>query len=162
MTDIAFFCGYKVPPKRYISYFSKLNLVFDPLISGNESKSKKYPIIITHSYGIINALMYCEELVYFPTLIIAIDPPDISIDNIKSKLLSDLSVDLKTSYNRYLEQKISLDNYNIYVYRNINKKNYLDTGSYKNVYWYNFESHYPYTNKKIRDDIYALIKKNNK
>lgn len=155
MSHTIYFTGYKMHPKRYSSYFPKISFVYNPSI--NEPINTN--IVITHSVGIISALIYCSETKQKPS-IIALDPPDISIDAIKAKI-NTLDTDLKYIYEKYLNSFIKVTDYDVNVYRNIKNKSYMDNNFYKFMNYYDEDTHYPYTIKKIRDAITKKLKRIN-
>lgn len=147
---IAFFCGHKMSSKRYKSYFTKINLIYDP------QNNDIHEYVIIHSIGLVNALMHYNEFKFKPTLIVAMDPPNISRKSIQEKI-NNIPDDLKQIYSKFLELKIQIENYNIVVFRNIKNKDYSDSSLYKQIYYYDEDTHYPYMNAKIRDHIVKLV-----
>lgn len=135
-------------PKRYISYFPNQKITFN-------ITSDQPSMIITHSLGLINALIYCSEIKSTSIKIIAIDPPDISLDSIKERFLN-MPYDLKEIYKKYLDNNINISHYNVYLFRNIKNLNYLDTPLYKYKEYYKKDTHYPYEDKLLRQRILSL------
>jgi hypothetical protein len=147
-----FFTGHKMSPKRYISYFPGIDFIFNP----SSAEQTEALIAVTHSVGIIKALNYFAKLLK-PKLIIAIDPPDISPRAIKARY-DKLQDDLKTIYNEYLENNTKASEYNIYLFRNRKKNDYVDLEYYTATYYYADDTHHPYTIKKIRNMITKIIR----
>lgn len=162
-----FFTGYKMPFDRYRSYFPKLNHIPDPIpdevirqITSNDPAAIN---IMTHSVGLVKALIFCMINEIKPTIILAIDPPCISEEEIVKKLDdNDLPQDLKNIYDSY----IRLINEKMFpwipicLYRNMKNKDYSDSRYYNELNYYPSDTHYPYMVKKARDQILRLYEKN--
>jgi hypothetical protein len=153
MSQCVFFTGYKMHSKRYTSYFPELNMVYDSLPSNNEY----FDIILTHSVGIIKALNYCFENKFRPLIIIAMDPPDISEKTIRERY-NDMDYNLKKIYDNFYSNVIDISAYPVHVIRNRKNIGYTDKDLYKDIYFYDQDTHYPYQIKAIRDKIVKIVK----
>ena len=169
-----FFTGHKTPFKRYKSYFQTIDLIPDPdpdlgpgglspwYIDHIESADQKIGIL-THSIGLVNALIYCSSTKIKPKIILAIDPPDISRLAIQNKLNdSKLPDDLRVIYEKFIKIIDAGDeflDFPICLFRNIKNKDYTDTKIYSSLNYYPSDTHYPYMNRSDRDRILKLYEK---
>jgi len=159
MMDL-FFTGYNCPFKRYGSYFPK-TIEFipdpspsDPCFTDGQTKIK----IMTHSAGLVKALIFCSLTGIRPRMILAIDPPNISEQVIRTKLNDGkLPSDLYSIYEKFLSisNKEEIFQIPICLYRN-QKNQYLDTDIYKSLHFYQTDTHYPYMIRSHRDQILKL------
>jgi len=145
-----FFCGYKMAPKRYTSYFKDLPMTFDPTTTENKEPCE----IMTHSVGLVRAILFCLKNDMRPTKIIAMDPPDSSPEAIMARF-DTLPPDLKPVYAEFLAAKPNLKEFNIVCWRNAKNRGFSD--HYASINYYELDTHYPYENKKLRDDIMREI-----
>ena len=138
---------------------AELGKVFEHFNLPDENfiQQDKFDIIITHSMGIISALNYCFENKINPKLIVAMDPPDISNQAIKLRY-NDMNENFKKIYDIFLNSSIDITNYNIHNIRNAKNSEYIDNSLYKQIYFYNKDTHYPYHIKEIRDRIVEAVK----
>jgi hypothetical protein len=153
-----FFTGYGMAPKRYIGYFASLELTFNPTDKKDSGTNGTSTIIITHSAGIIKALLYCYKYKINPSRIIAIDPPDISKDSIINRLYT-LPDNLKALYNEFLDSDIKTQDYPIVSFRDIQKQEYSDKMYYICIKYYKDGGHLPYEKKSLRDNIIDMCTK---
>jgi hypothetical protein len=92
--QLVLFSGYHVPEKRYKAFLP--GIVIDPNQLGEEQS------ILTHSCGIIKALLFCQIHSFTPKMIVAMDPPDVSKAAILARL-PELPHDLQVLYQKFLE-----------------------------------------------------------
>ena len=151
--SIIFFGGYKTPIKRYISYFPGFELCSVTECNYCSGLSSN---ILTHSIGLVNALIYFSEQNIKPTYIIAMDPPNLFHDNISKKIQGDDKT-LSAIYQQYRDTNINLSDWNITVFRNISKKDDKDTGVYSGVRYYTQDTHYPYQIQAVRNSIVSML-----
>ncbi len=137
--NLLFFGGRSTPLKRYQSYFKFYKLV--TITDWNHDCDNL--IILTHSLGILQCLVWCHQNQIQPKLIISMDGvslchpiPVISLDGTISPI-----------YNIYQQSGINPKNYKIHVFRPANKLNYGDENIYQQITYYNLNTHYPYTNQ---------------
>lgn len=165
MTINLFFTGYKTHFKKYESYFPNLNFISDPVPSNIIEciKSTEYVLkAMTHSVGLIKALNFCMINGIKSMKILAIDPPDSSDEEIIKKLNDEnLPIDLRIIYNEYMELKKVNDfpKVQICLYRNRKNMKFNDIKYYDELNYYLIDTHYPYTLKKLRDQIVRLYEK---
>lgn len=152
MNPILFFGEYKTPLEHYIPYFPTLNLK-TPLFHDHNIQSNVS--ILTHSNGIVNALVFCELRKIKPK-IICIDPPDIFKDHIEAKIGKGLNQDLEEVYRTFLDFDIKVKKYKIIVFRNSQLK-FSDTDLFSKIVFYNEPTHYPYEIPKLRNKILQLL-----
>jgi hypothetical protein len=157
-----FFTGYNCPFKRYRSYFPKtIEFIPDPSPSDPCFTDKQIKInIMTHSVGLVKALIFCSLTGIRPIIILAIDPPDISEQEIQIKLSNGglgLSPDLCSIYEKFMSisDKEEIFQIPICLYRN-QRNQCLDTNIYKSLHFYQTDTHYPYMVRSHRDQILKL------
>lgn len=162
-----FFTGFKMPFKRYKPYFPGLDLInpdIDIDIENIDNKDKKISIM-THSVGLIKALIFCMNNKINPVIILAIDPPDISEHVIAQKLNNlELPDDLLVIYRQYNEL-VAINGFpdlQIHLYRNIKNKHYMDKIYYESVCYYESDTHYPYMDRLSRDHIVKIYENKQK
>jgi hypothetical protein len=77
------------------------------------------------------------------------DPPDISPKGIAERYYATLDADLKCIYDYYLSIIDSLEIYPIYVFRNKTNISCYDLALYKDVQYYDKDTHCPYEDKAL-------------
>ena len=157
-----FFTGYMMPFKRYKSYLPNIAMIPDPVepIDSNDCQISA----LTHSVGLVKALIYCLKHGVKFKVILAIDPPDISDSEIIKKLNDqNLPNSLKTIYEEYIYLRRNMtildSDIPICLYRNIKNKDYMDSINYSSLNYYHSDTHYPYTDRSLRDQILGLYEK---
>lgn len=152
--SILFFGGHMTPLKRYVSYFPGFELC--PI----DSNSHLSYNILTHSIGLVNALIYLsQQTIATGALvnIVAMDPPDLSGENIRDKISNGDEV-ISSIYQRFQNINLDFENLNVVVFRNIKKKEYTDVWMYSDVRYYDQDTHHPYRIKSVRDSIITLLR----
>ena len=152
MNSIIFFPGYKTPVKRYISYFPGFKLCEVTNYNYNCGDSS----VLTHSIGLVNALIYFSQQNIKPKHIVAMDPPHLSNDSMLRKIKGG-DKSLAEIYQRFIDSDINMKDWNITIYRNINKKNDKDNDKYSEIIYYNEDTHYPYQIRNVRNSIVAKL-----
>lgn len=142
-----------MPLKRYESYFQGYKLV-----SLNNYTSTSVEFILTHSVGLIKCLIWCNECNVHPT-IIAMDPPSIDSAYVDKKINISHDLVLRGIYERFKKLNIDASVYNITVFRPESKTHYVDSQLYKEIIYYNQDTHYPYMIKSVRNKVLSLINK---
>jgi hypothetical protein len=138
---IYLFSGYKVSPKRYNAYLA--DIIIDP------TDAKDVKQILTHSVGLVKALLFCQDKNLSPQLIVAMDPPDLRVEAIRAKL-SILNPDLQTLYIRFLKENPPKPRL-IYCYRSMANKA-EDDANFDCVTRY-VGSHYPFEHTHLRHNM---------
>lgn len=148
-----FFTGHKTAPKNYLAYFPKQSFVFDPT-TAQECKH-----IVTHSVGLVKAILYCLKFEIKPTVLVALDPPDLSIEAVQARFPT-LPAELKLLYTDFILALTKIDwrAFPIYCMRD-SRHQCLDTPCYTEIFYYKEETHYPYQIKHLRDKILARLAK---
>jgi hypothetical protein len=159
-----FFTGWNQSPKRYKSYFPTIEFIYDPLptLQSNliDEEHQTQFKAMTHSLGLVKALIYCSScnIKSRPMIILAIDPPDISVHAIRVKLNQGIPQDLHAIYQLYIDlvEKNQIPPIPIHLYRNKKNEKYLDTDIYRSLTFYQSDTHYPYMVRSHRDQILQL------
>ena len=143
MAQVLFFPGYQTPLKRYQAYFPTLKLV-------TKANLNEIKVILCHSIGILYALEYCESHKIQPK-IICMDGSYLTPEFIKDK-----PSEIQAIYDHYFSLNIDSSKYQIYMFRQIGRKH--ESFLYQIIY-YSIEcnQHYPYMNRKIRNQIVELL-----
>ena len=151
---VIFFGGYKTPIKRYTSYFPGFYLYSvtdcnDDILSESN--------ILTHSIGLVEALLYFSERKIKPNHIIAMDPPTLSFTSIAERIHGEDKV-LSGIYQKYNNSNINLSEWTITIFRNKNKNIDADVDLYSKIIYYTQDTHHPYQIKTVRDSIISMLK----
>ena len=147
-----FFCGYKMSPKRYLPYFPDRRFVFNP---DSVPEGVQSDLIVTHSVGLVQAIVFCAKLNFVPRKIVAIDPPDISPSAIAARF-DTLSQELKALYTEYL--LLHFKPLNVVCWRNHRNRNYDDANCYTAIIYYVEDTRHPYMYKSLRKAFDNLLK----
>lgn len=146
--EVVLFPGYNCHQKLYESYFPKLQLISPE----NITKYDQHITILTHSIGIVDAILWVREHSISNYNIIAMDPPVMC--KVSRFFRDDV---LKLKYEKFFEIENDVDYSKIQVFRSDDKRGLLD--KFKNVIYYDDITHYPYQVKKIRDEILCKLSK---
>lgn len=129
--------------KLYESYFPKFNLV--------SGENVKEPVIImSHSIGVVDALVWIRERKVKKYTFVAMDPP------IMGRMITSEDKQLEEKYKKFVEIANEIDYDKVQVYRNSERKELVDR--FTNVIYYEHDTHYPYQVKRIRDQIIDNLK----
>ena len=124
---IILFGGYHVPFKRYVCYLKCHQWIFNP---EDNVITNEDIYIIGHSIGFYKAFIWCHKYNIKQKIIISLDHDDIY--NVKEKIHIDN--DIRDIYQQF--QDLDKKNYdNCIVFRQLNKKTFLDNNLYKDVYF---------------------------
>ena len=149
---IIFFGGYKTPIKRYTSYFPGFQLYS---ITDCNDETLLHSNILTHSIGLVEALLYFSNLKIKPNHIIAMDPPNLSVKSIAKRIHGEDKI-LSGIYQKYNDSDINLSEWTITIFRNKNKD--ADSDLYFKIKYYTQDTHHPYQIKTVRDSIISMLK----
>jgi|SRR6185437_6607977 len=144
--EVVLFPGYNCSPKIYESYFPKLKFVSDKEINNYNQQI----IILSHSIGIVDAILWVRTNSIVNYFIVAMDPP--VMEKIVRLFKDD---DLKDKYDKFFEIEEQIDYSRIHVFRSDDKRGLKD--KFINVTYYDDYTHYPYQVKKQRDRIFNFI-----
>jgi hypothetical protein len=126
--DLIIFPGKNTPLKRYRPYF--------PGYALREIKEGDNPdVVLCHSWGIIDALKYCNE------------------HNIRPRIVS-------MDGSNLTGKGVSAKGFYIFSFRSHSRTTEDDNGFYREQYYYDLPEdvrHYPYMNREIRNRILKLL-----
>jgi hypothetical protein len=150
-----FFTGWKFPSKRYQAYFPTMNFIFDP-VTMPYAKDEDI-VILTHSVGLIKALIFCKEQKINPRVIIAMDTPDISLLAILDRMQINEAI-LNNYYVKFMDLQIDPQLFNIISFRQKSKKlEFQDCVFYKLNQYYAQPTHNPFEIKLLRDRMTTFM-----
>ncbi len=143
-----------MPTKRYKAYFSQIDFIFDP---DSADETKEY-VILTHSCGLLKALIFCTLHKIMPKRIVSMDCPNLNRDAMMERMKT-MDENLKMLYINFLKFVPNISDYPIVSLRRENDSVSSDHVLFQKNLLYSEPTHYPYEHKLIRDQIVTLLQK---